>query len=177
MGNYRLITLLFMAMLCPPVANAVEQKSYFLLFTESRDSDPTLDVGTTEVSGFGMEWRGEREASFVYAGLSAGKMTSDQIISAFGDRNIGYPVFLHVGANMPMGISPYIEYGVELGAVIFNETIENEEANTDTYLAGGVVIQTKAVLLKIYAKEYRIKPYLYPPVDIYLTGVSVGLEF
>lgn len=177
MGKNRLIVLFIMAMFHLTAANAVDKRQYLLLYSENRTTDPTQDVGTTEVSGFGMEWRGERYSSFTYAGLSAGKMTSDQVISSFGDQYTGYPVFVHVGFNMPAGVSPFIEYGIELGAAIVNEQVEGEEANTDTYVAGGVVIQTKAVLIKAYAKEYHIRPYLLPPVDIYVTGVTVGLEF
>lgn len=166
-----------MAMFHLTPANAVDTRQYFTLYTESRKTDPAVDVGTTEVSGIGFEWRDGSYSSIFYAGLSAGKMTSDQIISSFGDRNIAYPVFFYFGFNMPMAITPYIEYGVELAAVIVHDTLEDEESYIDTYLAGGVAIQTKAVLLKFYAKEHKIKPYLFPEVEIYVTGFSVGFEF
>ena len=177
MGKNQLIAIFIMAMFFLPAANAVEKRSYLLLYSESRDTDVTEDVGTTEVSGFGMEWRGDRESGITAIGLTVGKMTSDQTISAFGDRNIGYPIFVHVGFNMPYRIAPYFEYGIELGAAVVNEQVEGEEANTDTYLSGGLLIQTKAILIKLYAKEYHIKPYNLDPVDIYVTGLSIGLEF
>lgn len=177
MALKQLSSLILAAIFFLPTANAEEPRPYIYAYNETRSTDPATDVGSTEVSGVGMEWHGVEKSSFLYAGVSVGEMHSDQIVSAFGDRNYAYPIFVHFGAFMPMKISPFIEYGIEFGAVIFNETIENEEANTDTSSAVGIMIRTKAVLIKAYAKEYQMKPYNLPPVNIYLTGVSVGLEF
>ncbi|MDH5178037.1 MAG: hypothetical protein OEZ39_19075 [Gammaproteobacteria bacterium] len=173
----RRISLIFVMLLCcTPIYAA--NLPYIYYFSESRTTDPVTDVGTTTVTGVGMEWYGQQPKGQLFAGVSGGVMESDQTVSSFGDPKLAYPLFAYGGVGFNSHITPFIEFGVDLLTAIFHDTVENEEApNYDHFFSGGIMIRNKHLLIKIYARQYSMSLLLLPPTDVYVVGASLGLRF
>lgn len=121
-------------------------------------------------------------------GLSINELESDLDLAADG-RKVIYPVYFVGKLSMNYTISPFIEFGFDLGdAIIENiidsiDTNDNDYDSIDTYYSLGLTLRlNKKTALSLYRKFYDIKYYetgFTAPreVDLNMTGISLFYYF
>ena len=97
---------------------------------------------------------------FLYGGVSLNYIHSSTVIQD-SDRRTIYPLMFFMGLKAPSKVTPFVEAGVDLPEVLFDEMFDNEENSidlTDYYLASGLEIAlSKELSLSFFAKKYVFK--------------------
>lgn len=93
----------------------------------------------------------------VFYGLSANTLKSDQPLQS-SDKNKIYPLHAFVNYSFDYAISPYIEFGMDLGDWIIDEIFDGKGENIDIYYSLGVELRLKkTVAVALYHKVYDLR--------------------
>ena len=130
---------------------------------------------------------GKPKTFLVSLGFSANSISSDESLAHAGRNNI-YPVYGFVKFASTYRISPFFEFGIDLGDVLiedFEEFInhheeEDNDSAIDTYLSLGLTLKiNKKMTASLYRKMYNINFSevgfsTINEVDLYMTGASLS---
>ena len=159
-------------------ASAREMDMFFTAHAEIKDKNITVDFARSNAAGFGVEFRYPTRRSEPYYGFAVSQITSDTQISEYGNPYIMYPVYGYAGYALDLPITPFVEYGIDLVDVMFADTADGERNTVDTYFAiGGMVTLKDIGFVKGYWKRISIRPYLAAPVELFVIGGSLGIQF
>lgn len=113
----------------------------------------SMEDGSTASLGFFSEAEG-----MVYGGVSINYIDSSSVIQ-HSNRKIIYPVYFVLGVKAPWVVSPFLELGMDLPEMIFDELFNNENVNEneiDYFFSAGAEIQiNEEISVSFYAKRYN----------------------
>lgn len=129
---------------------------------------------------------GEPKTFLVSLGFSANSIASDKNLAHAGRNNI-YPFYGFVKFASTYRISPFFEFGVDLGDVLIEDfedfmnhhEVDDNDSAIDTYLSLGLTLKiNKKMSASLYRKKYNVNfteigDTKINEVDSYMTGVSL----
>ncbi len=99
------------------------------------------------------------------------------------DRNEIYPVYLFSNIAIDYPVSPFFEFGVDLGDLIWDKLTDGDASDVDIYYSYGLMLTIEqSVSISFYHKTYdlyfnEIYDTTLQNVNLDLTGVSLSYYF
>ncbi len=99
------------------------------------------------------------------------------------NRNEIYPVYLFSNIAIDYPVSPFLEFGIDLGDFIWDKLTDGDASDVDLYYSYGLTLTIeKSVSISFYHKTYdlyfnEIYDAAFQNVTLDLTGVSLSYYF
>jgi len=177
----KLCATLVLAVVAQPCL-AATKGSYVSMNHEQRDNNRASGISFTTYN------RG------LALGISANKITSKQPLE-LQDRTTIYPVYAFASVALKMAVAPYVEFGVDLGDYLLNESFNDSSDNNsdkqsrlnDIDMYGAIGLKTSMrrapIDFSVYIKSYSLSfndPYRYNEqrsVDTVITMSGANIIF
>jgi len=112
-------------------------------------------------------------------GVSINTIKSNLALES-AERNQIYPVYIFANVSLKYAISPYLEFGVDIGDALIDDVFKGDGAEVDIYYSLGIEVRIeKTIGIAFYHKTYDLNfnenndPTL-QNVIINMTGVSLN---
>lgn len=146
------------------------------LNTEQKDSDQSQGVAII------IDEYLDTASTQLALGISINNIKSDQALE-YSSRKEIYPVYGFVSISLQQAVSPYFEFGMDIGDAMIDDALNGDGQEIDIYYSVGVRLKLqKTVDIAIYHKLYDLRytdiadPVL-QNVILDMTGVSVSFYF
>ena len=121
----------------------------------------------------------ESDHDDVYFGISANKIRSNLALES-ASRNEIYPVYVFMGASFNYPVSPFAEFGVDLGDALLDKMFEGDGQDVDVYFSFGLRFAIKKTIeFSVYHKVYdlyfnEINDPTLENVHLHMTGANLS---
>jgi hypothetical protein len=165
MKNIKPVLIITTILFCYSSSAFSKQYTYFRINHELNDSE---DKAT------GIAYVLKESKSTTEAGISINKISSDKSLES-NNRNSIYPVYGFANISLNTPITPFIEFGIDLGDFFFDKINEGDALETDIYYSAGIKFKFhKQLYLTIYAKAYEL--YFNEIDDITIQNVTIDMK-
>ena len=89
-------------------------------------------------------------------GISANTIRSNLALES-ADRHRIFPVYIFINFSLKHSISPFVEFGVDLGDALLDKVFDGDGKDVDIYYSLGIRIKIKKTIgLSFYRKTYDL---------------------